>query len=106
MDNMLKARIIRPACSPRAFSVVVTRKKDSHPRFCIGYRALNNKMKGGKFPIPNFEEILDEMSRATVFINLDMFAGYWKIQLAEHVQEIAALHANTVHFNSSYSLLN
>lgn len=79
---MLKARIIKPSCSPLAFLVVIPRKKDGKSAFCIDYQALNKRMKGYNFPLPNIEKIVDDMSGVTVFTNLDMFAGYWLIQLA------------------------
>lgn len=91
INNMLKARTLEQVYSPWASPVVITREKDSQPRLCVLYTALSMRMKGDKFPIPNIEEILDDMIEATVFIKLHMLALYWQIPLAEHVQEMTAL---------------
>lgn len=88
VENILRARDTKPARTPWAFLVVIARKKDSQPRFCIDYRVFNKRMKVDKLLIPNLEEFLEDMAGANVFIKVDTFAGYWKLKLAEHVQEI------------------
>lgn len=84
---MLIGKGIKPANSTWGFAVVIFRKKDGSPRFCVEYRTLNKRMKADKYPTPNVEEILDKMARLTVFSKLDRFMRYWQVRLADHVQE-------------------
>lgn len=69
--------------------MVIANKKDGGDRFCVDYRALNKMRKGDKFSMPNIER-LSTSSRMVESIAafLDMFAGYWKAHLAEHLQEM------------------
>lgn len=87
LQEMLRARIMEATSSPWGFSVVIARKSDDRPRFCIDCRALNRRMKADRFRLPRIDEILDGMSGDKVFTKLEMFAADWKIQLANHVQE-------------------
>lgn len=88
LEQMLRERIIKLAHSPWDFPVVAAQKSDGRPRVCVGFWALNKRMKVEKFPIPNVEEVIESLADANVFSKLDMFAGYWQIQLAEHFQEM------------------
>lgn len=86
-NMMLKANLIKYANSPRAFAVVIARKKDGSSRFCLYYRTPDKGMKTYEYSIPNIEEVLDDLEGVTVFSKLDSFASYSKVRLADHVQK-------------------
>lgn len=75
VEDMLKARIIKPACGPWGFPVEFSHKSVGNPRFCVDYRALNMQMKEDKFPMSKVEEMIDIIASANIFSKLDTFAG-------------------------------
>jgi hypothetical protein len=73
--DMLHQGVIRPSSLSCSASVLLVKKHNGSWRFCVDYRALNNKMKD-KFPIPVVEELLDELRSAVFFTKLDLWSGY------------------------------
>lgn len=87
---MLRAKIVTPARIRWGFHVVIARKSDGRPRFCVHYRAFNQHMKADKLPIPGVEQEVEDIAGGRVFSKVDVSAGCWEIRLWKHVQEIAA----------------
>ena len=91
------------SCSNSAWSspIVLVRKKDGEPRFCVDYRALNKCTKKRSYPLPRIDDSLDQLSCCRYFSTLDLKSGYWQIPMKEKDKEKTAFtcHWGLFHFN-------
>lgn len=86
VNKMLKQGIIKPSVSPYNSPLwVVPKKSDSSGqdkwRIVIDYRKLNSVTVGDSFPIPNIEEILDQLGHCQYFTTLDLASSFHQIKM-------------------------
>ncbi|KAK9719503.1 Reverse transcriptase (RNA-dependent DNA polymerase) [Popillia japonica] len=86
IEKMLSQGIIRPSTSPWSSPLwVVPKKLDASGerkwRIVIDYRKLNEKTVGDAYPLPNIEDILDQLGHAQYFTTLDLASGFHQIPM-------------------------
>lgn len=87
IDKMLEQQIITPSKSPWSSPIwVVPKKEDSTGkkrwRIVIDYRKLNDITIGENYPIPQINEILDQLGQSKYFTTLDLASGFHQIQMS------------------------
>ena len=83
IDEMKSHNIIRESTSPYADPVVMTTKKDGDSRLCVKYRKLNQVTVKDCYPLPRFDDTIDALHGSQYFTTLDLFSGYWQIEIDE-----------------------
>lgn len=95
IDKMLGEGVIEPCRSEWSSPVLLVPKKTDGTgqkkwRLVIDYRKLNNCIEDDKFPLPNISEVLDSLSGSIYFSHLDMYQGYYNIELEQNSRKYTA----------------
>ena len=98
IEEMLRYDIIRPSVSPFSSPMVLVPKKNKQWRFCVDYRQLNKRTLPDHYPIPRLDEVLIEAAEASYFTSLDLYSGYWQIELSEESKEKTAFTSHLGHY--------
>ena len=65
----------------------LVRKKDGTWRFTVDYRKLNSMTIPDAYPLPNIEEMMDNLKGVQFVSKLDLVDGFWHIVLVETDRE-------------------
>eukprot|EP00253_Pinus_taeda_P011517 PITA_11517 len=83
LQELLDKEYIRPSVSPWGAPVLFVKKKDGTLRMCIDYRQLNKLTIKNKYPLPQIDELFDQVKGATVFSKIDLQSGYHQIRIKD-----------------------
>lgn len=88
--EMEAAGIIEPSESAWSSPLVIVKKKDGKPRFCIDFRKVNEMTECDAYPLPQITATLDKLRGARYLTTLDLKNGYWQVPLAPESRPITA----------------
>ena len=83
INSMLDSGVIHHSKSSWISPFFLVRKKDGRYWFVVNYNKLYNKIISDCFPIPQIDNIVDELHGSKYFTTLDLAAGYWQIEPGE-----------------------
>jgi hypothetical protein len=72
---------IRPSSSPWGAPVLFVEKKDGTQWMCVDYRSLNEVTIKNKYPLPQIEDLFNQMKGASVFSKVDLRTGYHHLKI-------------------------
>lgn len=103
IQEMIDSGIIKNSNSPYSSPIwVVPKKGDASGiqkiRVVIDYRKLNDKTVDDKYPIPQMEEILDNLGKSEYFTTLDLKSGFHQIPMDIKSQAKTAFSTDKGHF--------
>ena len=79
LQELLDKGFIHPSVSPWGAPVIFVKKKDGTLRLCIDYRMLNKVTIKNRYPLPQIDELFDQMKGATVFSKIDLRSRYHQL---------------------------
>lgn len=98
IDNMLKLGVIEETDSAYASPIVVVAKKTGDVRVCTDYRLLNKITEFDPYPIPQIDQILDEVAQAKFITTLDLTKGFYQVPLDSEAKAKSAFITPFGHF--------
>lgn len=81
LEELLTKQFVRPSVSPWEAPVLLVKKKDGSSRLCVDYRQLNKVTIKNKYPLPRFDDLMDQLQGAAVFSKIDLRSGYHQIRV-------------------------
>ena len=79
IKEFLQKGHIRPSSSPCGGLIVLVQKKDETWRLCIDYWALNKITIRNRYPIPQIDDLLDQLKGVKYFNKIDLKSRYHKV---------------------------
>jgi hypothetical protein len=98
VSEMLAKGIIQHSLSLFSSPVLLVKKKDGTYRFCVNFRHLNALTLKSKYPVPVFDQFMDELAGECWFTNLDLRSGFHQIRLKAGEEFKTAFQTHSGHY--------
>nr|KYP47022.1 Transposon Ty3-I Gag-Pol polyprotein [Cajanus cajan] len=83
LEDLLEKQLVRPSVLPWGAPVLLVRKKDGGSRLCVDYQQMNKLTIKNKYPLPRIDDLMDQLTGASVFSKIDLRSGYHQIRVKE-----------------------
>lgn len=76
IEDLLQKELIQPSMSSCSAPALLVLKKNSSWSICVDSQAINKITIKYRFHMPRFEDLIDHLSKATIFSKLDLRSSY------------------------------
>ena len=102
IENMLKNGVIRPSKSScNAPVMLIPKKTKGEFRFVVNFKDLNSVCTPEFVRVPRIDETIDSLSKSIVYSTIDLFSGYYQIEVAEPSAFLTAFTTEFGHYEWS-----
>jgi hypothetical protein len=77
LEKFFAKGYIKPSKSPYGALVLFVHKKDGTLRMCVDCRALNKVTMKNQYPLPQIDDLFDQLLRVKMFNRIDLCLGYY-----------------------------
>jgi len=98
IDDNLANGHIQHSKSPAGAPILFVKKKDGSLRMCVDYRKLNEITIKNRYPLPLITEILNRLSKSTIFTKIDLRGAYSLVRMNEDDQWKTAFRTRYGHY--------
>jgi len=95
VEKLIAADVVEPCSGPWASPILLIPKKDGGLRAVADLRKINLCVLRDSYPIPDIQELLDQLPGATWFTSLDLGSAFWQLPLAEDSRDCTAFMTKT-----------
>ncbi|XP_037076880.1 uncharacterized protein K02A2.6-like [Pollicipes pollicipes] len=82
LEKLQQARIIEPVdSSPWISPIVVARRRNGQLRLCVDLKEVNKAVEASGHPLPDMQDLLEQLQGATVFSSLDLKSAHHQLEL-------------------------
>jgi len=81
LQELLDKGLIQPSVSPWGAPALFVKKKDGSLRLCIDYRELNRVTLKNKYPLPQIDDLFDQLAGASMFSKIDLQSRYRQLKI-------------------------
>jgi len=79
VKELISKGLVTESLSPCVVLTLLVRKKGGSTKMCIDGHAINKIIIKYRYPIPRFEDMLDELDGSQVFSKIDLKKGCHQI---------------------------